>query len=194
MLEELDDFREFVFGFFAAGDVFECDAGFLFGDEASAALAEAENGFPRAAHAAADENPDEDHDADRQQPGNHELGEEAGAFAAKGNTRRFEVGNEVFVFDADRPEVDGFLSRLGLVVVFRDLSRVGGDGMGVGGFYDRVSAVFGRIRGGCGTESAFDGGFFDDTFGDPTFPEALFEFAVRYGFVGELGNGALPEP
>jgi hypothetical protein len=41
VLEKIDDFGQFLFGFFAAGHVLEGDAGFLFGDEAGAAFAEA---------------------------------------------------------------------------------------------------------------------------------------------------------
>src|SRR5882762_10133496 len=69
MLEKVDDFLQFVFGFFTASDVVKGDAGFLLGDVASAAFAEAEDGFAGLAHAAADKSPDENHDADGNDPG-----------------------------------------------------------------------------------------------------------------------------
>src|SRR5439155_9839438 len=77
VFEKIHDLLQLVFGFLATGDVAEFDTRFLLGDEAGAAFAEAEDGFTSAAEPAANESPNQNHDADGNDPGEHELREDA---------------------------------------------------------------------------------------------------------------------
>src|SRR6185369_13873009 len=101
MFEEIDDLLQFILRLLATGDIAERYPRLLFSDQPGFALAKTQNRLTGAAQTPPDKRPNQNHDADGDDPGKKELGHQVRALPAELHVRSLQFVHELRIFYAN---------------------------------------------------------------------------------------------